>query len=108
MRRIRPPLVIKALLDMKGDSNDTAEPLTLAMLERLEGIVKVRDQLKFNVKGGRLQLVQATFILLIFSGLQARRTNATAPGPSIPSHRAGPIHTISPRRRVPALPKAVH
>ena len=41
-RRIRPPLVIKALLDMKGDAIATAEPLTMGMLERLEGIVKVR------------------------------------------------------------------
>ena len=40
-RRIRPPLVIKALLDMKGDAIATAEPLTMGMLERLEGIVKV-------------------------------------------------------------------
>ena len=39
-RRIRPPLVIKALLDMKGDVWGKAEPLTLGMLERLEGIVK--------------------------------------------------------------------
>ena len=42
-RRIRPPLVIKALLDMKGEAlgRDRAQPLTLGMLERLEGIVKV-------------------------------------------------------------------
>ena len=45
-RRIRPPLVIKALLDMKGDAIATAEPLTMGMLERLEGIVKVRGRLK--------------------------------------------------------------
>ena len=53
-RRIRPPLVIKALLDMKGESigNSNAQPLTLGMLERLEGIVKVRDQQKFNVHQG--------------------------------------------------------
>jgi hypothetical protein len=41
-RRIRPPLVIKALLDMKGDAISTADPLTMGMLERLEGIVKAR------------------------------------------------------------------
>jgi hypothetical protein len=42
-RRIRPPLVIKALLDMKGEALGAtkAQPLTLGMLERLEGIVKV-------------------------------------------------------------------
>ena len=66
-RRIRPPLVIKALLDMKGDAIATAEPLTLGMLERLEGIVKVRDQLKFNVKHGRENLLFAVQMLLIFS-----------------------------------------
>ena len=66
-RRIRPPLVIKALLDMKGDAIATAEPLTMGMLERLEGIVKVRDQLKFNVKHGRENLLFAVQMLLIFS-----------------------------------------
>ena len=49
-RKLRPPLVIKALLDMKGDTLSAADPLTLGMLERLEGIVKVREQMKFNVK----------------------------------------------------------
>ena len=44
LRPVRPPLVIKALLDMKGDAHVGAEPLTLGMLERLEGIVKVRDR----------------------------------------------------------------
>ena len=52
-RKLRPPLVIKALLDMKGDTLSAADPLTLGMLERLEGIVKVREQMKFNVKHGR-------------------------------------------------------
>ena len=53
VRKLRPPLVIKALLDMKGDTLSAADPLTLGMLERLEGIVKVREQMKFNVKHGR-------------------------------------------------------
>ena len=68
-RRIRPPLVIKALLDMKGDAITTADPLTMGMLERLEGIVKVRDQLKFNVKHGRQNLTLVALMLLVFSGL---------------------------------------
>eukprot|EP00966_Prymnesium_polylepis_P289155 6678943-Prymnesium_polylepis.1 len=55
---------------MKGDGGDAAEPLTLGMLERLESIVKVRDQMKFNVKNGRLHLVQAIFVLMFFSFMQ--------------------------------------
>ena len=39
----------------------------MGMLERLEGIVKVRDQLKFNVKHGRENLLFAVQMLLIFS-----------------------------------------
>lgn len=68
-RRIRPPLVIKALLDMKGESigNSNAQPLTLGMLERLEGIVKVRDQQKFNVHQGREYLIVGVFLLLVCS-----------------------------------------
>ena len=68
-RRIRPPLVIKALLDMKGEALGAtkAQPLTLGMLERLEGIVKVKDQQKFNVRSGREYLINGVVILLIFS-----------------------------------------
>lgn len=68
-RRIRPPLVIKALLDMKGEalSGNAAEPLTLGMLERLEGIVKVKDQQKFNVHRGRDYVIVGVFILLCCS-----------------------------------------
>jgi hypothetical protein len=71
-RRIRPPLVIKALLDMKGEAlgEHHAQPLTLGMLERLEGIVKVRDQQKFNVRSGREYLIAGVFILLFFSFAQ--------------------------------------
>ena len=71
-RRIRPPLVIKALLDMKGESLGATKvkPLTLGMLERLEGIVKVRDQQKFNVRSGREYLIGGVIILLFFSFAQ--------------------------------------
>lgn len=72
-RRIRPPLVIKALLDMKGDAHGKdaqAEPLTLGMLERLEGIVKVRTQMKFSVRSGRQYLVGGVATLLVVSVLQ--------------------------------------
>merc|ERR1719163_2325929 len=71
-RRIRPPLVIKALLDMKGEALGAtkAQPLTLGMLERLEGIVKVKDQQKFNVRSGREYLIAGVFILLFFSFAQ--------------------------------------
>ena len=55
---------------MKGDAGDNAEPLTLGMLERLESIVKVRDQMKFNVKNGRKHLVQSVFVLIFFSLMQ--------------------------------------
>ena len=44
-----------------------AQPLTLGMLERLEGIVKVRDQQKFNVHQGREYLIGGVFILLVCS-----------------------------------------
>ena len=72
-RRVRPPLVIKALLDMKGEAlgeTNRAQPLTLGMLERLEGIVKVRDQMKFNVHQGREYLIVGVFVLLFFSFAQ--------------------------------------
>ena len=69
---MRPPLVIKALLDMKGEAlgETRAQPLTLGMLERLEGIVKVRDQMKFNVHQGREYLIYGVFVLLFFSFAQ--------------------------------------
>ena len=116
-KRIRPPLVIKALLDMKGEvvSKAEAEPLTLGtlerleglshmhaqglaqmhalrvcmhahacmhapvhmhaymrtgMLERLEGIVKVRNQMKFSVRAGRQYLITGVAVLLVSSFLQ--------------------------------------
>ena len=73
-RRIRPPLVIKALLDMKGESigagKQIADPLTLGMLERLEGIVKIRHQMKFSVRSGRAYLVFGVALLLVFSIFQ--------------------------------------
>ena len=73
-RRVRPPLVIKALLDMKGEAlgETRAQPLTLGMLERLEGIVKIRDQQKFNVRSGRESLITGVMIVLFFSFAQAR------------------------------------
>ena len=55
---------------MKGEavgSASKAQPLTLGMLERLEGIVKVKDQQKFNVRSGREYLIAGVFILLFFS-----------------------------------------
>jgi len=83
-RRIRPPLVIKALLDMKGETLGAtkAQPLTLGMLERLEGIVKVKDQQKFNVRSGREYLIAGVFILLLFSFAQVPTRRLSAPLPA--------------------------
>ena len=48
---------------MKGESigagKQIADPLTLGMLERLEGIVKIRHQMKFSVRSGRARVARA-------------------------------------------------
>ena len=66
---------------MKGEAVGAAkaQPLTLGMLERLEGIVKVKDQQKFNVRSGREYLIAGVFILLFFSfaPLKAERPSYT-------------------------------
>ena len=69
-RRIRPPLVIKALLDMTGERAAEVDPFTLDMLERLEGLVKVRTQMKFSVRSGRQFLVFGVAALLVASLFQ--------------------------------------
>ena len=78
-RKLRPPLVIKALLDMKGDTLSAADPLTLGMLERLEGIVKVREQMKFNVKHGRCA-----------AAAQFRRNSRATPAQLLSDARSSP------------------
>ena len=59
---------------MKGESigagKQIADPLTLGMLERLEGIVKIRHQMKFSVRSGRAYLVFGVALLLVFSIFQ--------------------------------------
>jgi hypothetical protein len=69
-RRIRPPLVIKALLDMTGERAAEVDPFTLDMLERLEGLVKVRTQMIFSVRSGRQFLVFGVAALLVASLFQ--------------------------------------
>lgn len=65
---------------MKGEAVGAAkaQPLTLGMLERLEGIVKVKDQQKFNVRSGREYLIAGVFILLFFSFAQYALLHPTA------------------------------
>lgn len=103
-RKLRPPLVIKALLDMKGDTLSAADPLTLGMLERLEGIVKVREQMKFNVKHGRCA-----------AAAQFRRNSAAqlgaiilTPAPFPPQQQPDDRDDAPPRLLVPLLLVGVH
>ena len=70
------------------------------MLERLEGIVKVRDQQKFNVRSGREYLIAGVFILLVFSFAQVRATiprdpSATPPfACPLPSPSSPPLRAV--------------
>ena len=104
-RKLRPPLVIKALLDMKGDTLSAADPLTLGMLERLEGIVKVREQMKFNVKHGRCAAARRN---------SARNSAAQlcaillTPAPSPPQQQPDDRDDAPPRLQLPLLLVGVH